>query len=277
VRERTIEVDGVETWVRESPGKGTPVVFWHGNPTDADDWIPFMERLDRPSFAADMPAFGRSSAPDAFDCSVHSYGRWAEALLAELGIERYSLVIHDWGVIGLMPALAHPDRVESMVAFNSVPLGTSYRWHVLAREIWRRRPAGELANLLVRGPVIGLALSANRPGFRAMPRSMVDRVRRNFARPETRRAILALYRSADPEVIEDLGRELGRFTAPTLLLWAPKDPYIGAEYGRRLAKRLPHASYEELDHAGHWSWLDRPDAIDRAVGFLTGGSIDSAP
>ena len=271
MRERTIEVDGVETWVRESPGQGTPVVFWHGNPTDADDWLPFMERLGRPCIAADLPAFGRSGAPESFDCSVHSYGRWAEALLDALGVERYSLVIHDWGAIGLVAALASPERVESMVAFNSIPLGTNYRWHVLAREVWRRRPAGEIANSLLRGPVIGLALTLDRPRLRPMPRSMVDRVRRNLARADTRRAILALYRSADPAVIEALGRDLERFMAPTLLLWAPGDRYIGAEDGRRLAELLPNSTLEELRGAGHWSWLDRPDAVDRTVEFLAGG------
>ena len=192
MRERTIDVDGIQTWVRECPGEGTPVVFWHGNPTDADDWLPFMKRLGRPSFAADMPAFGRSPAPDAgFDCSVHAYGRWAEALLDELGVERYSLAIHDWGSIGLIPALAHPERIERLVSFNSVPFGVSYHWHVLARLVWRRRPAGEIANALSRGPVVGLGMTPGRPRFQAMPRSYVHRAAMNFSREATRDAILA--------------------------------------------------------------------------------------
>jgi pimeloyl-ACP methyl ester carboxylesterase len=270
VRERTIDVGGIETWVRESPGEGTPVIFWHGNPTDADDWLPFMKRLGRPSFAADMPAFGRSPAPDSdFDCSVRAYGRWAKALVEELGVERYSLVIHDWGSIGLIPALAHPDRIERMVAFNSVPFGVSYRWHALARLVWRRRPAGEIANALSRGPVIGLGMTPGRPGFEAMPRSYVYRVARNFSREATRDAILALYRSADPEVLDMLGSDLERLDAPALLLWAKADRYVGSRYGRRFAERLPNATLEEVEDAGHWSWIDRPELIDRAVEFLS--------
>ncbi len=274
MQERTIDVDGIKTWVRESPGEGTPVVFWHGNPTDADDWLPFMKRLGRPSFAADMPAFGRSPAPDPgrFDCSVQAYGHWAGELLDRLGIDSYSLAIHDWGSIGLIPALAHPERIERLVAFNAVPFGVSFEWHWLAALVWRRRPAGEIANALSRGPMIGLGMTPGRPRYEAMPRSYVERVARNFSRKATRDAILALYRSADPEALEALGRDLERLDAPALLLWAQSDRYVGPKYGRRLAERLSNATLEEVQNAGHWSWIDRPELIERAVDFLSSGA-----
>ncbi len=265
-----IDVDGIETWIRESPGEGTPVVFWHGNPTDADDWLTFMKRLGRPCFAADMPAFGRSPAPgsERFGGSVHDYGRWAGALIENLGLDRYSLVIHDWGSIGLLPALAHPERIERLVSFNSVPFGVSYEWHWLARLVWRRTPAGEIANALSRCGVVGLGMTPGRPRFQAMPRSYVERVTRNLSRKATGDAILALYRSADPDVLDRLGMGLEKLDAPTLLLWAQTDRYIGPLYGRRLAERLPNAVLEEVHDAGHWSWIDRPELIDRACKFL---------
>jgi len=261
-------VDGVKTFVRESPGEGTPVVFWHGNPTNADDWLPFMKRLGRPAFAADMPAFGASSAPQGFDCSIHAYGRWAGALLDELGLERYSIVIHDWGAVGLIPALANPERVESMVAFNTIPFGASYRWHQLA-QVWRRRPAGEISFALSNRAVVGLGLARDRPGFKAMPRSLVDRAQQSFSNKDTRRAILALYRSADTDVLDEIGAGLNDFEAPTLLLWAQKDRYIGRKYGPRWAQLFPNARLEEVTGAGHWPWVDRPELIDRTIQFLS--------
>jgi pimeloyl-ACP methyl ester carboxylesterase len=267
MRERKVMAEGVETFVRESPGEGSPVVFWHGNPTNADDWLPFTKRLGRPSFAADLPGFGGSSAPAGFDFSIHSYGRWAGALLDELGLRRYSLVIHDWGAVGLIPALGHPERVESMVAFNTIPFGASYRWHQLAR-VWRHRPAGEISFALSNRAVVGIGLARDRPGFKAMPRSIVHRAQESFSRDDTRRAILALYRSADTQVLDEIGAGLSDFQAPTLLLWADRDRYIGRDYGPRWAQRFPNATLEEVPGAGHWSWVDRPELIDRTVEFL---------
>ncbi len=265
-----LDVGGSPTFLRERPGEGTPVVFWHGNPTDSSDWIPFMERLARPSIAPDLPAFGRSGIQEGFGFTLDEYGAWAQALLAELGIHRYSLVIHDWGAIGLLPALRRPERVESMVAFNPVPFGVGYRWHWLAHWFWRRRPAGEIMNTLARGPgAAGLVMRQARPGFRAMPPDYLERVESNWSRPEMRDAVLGLYRSADPERLDAAGSGLEALIAPTLLLWAQGDPYIASEYGRRLAERLPEATLEEVRGAGHWPWLDRPELIDRALEFLT--------
>ena len=269
MRERRVEAEGVTTWVRESPGDGVPVIFFHGNPTDANDWLLFQARLGQRSFAPDLPGFGRSGAPDPseFDYSVEAYGRWAEALIGALGLDRYALVIHDWGSVGLLPALREPDRVECLVIFNAVPFGLGYRWHRTAR-IWRRRGPGEILNALARGPAIDLALREARPRFKAMPRDFTERVRRNLDRPECRQAILRLYRSAPESKLEELGVDLHRLKAPTLLLWGQDDPYIKPEYGRRWAERAPNASLEEVEAAGHWPWLDRPELIERAVQFL---------
>lgn len=274
VTERTLEVTGVETFVRERPGTGTPVVFWHGNPTDSRDWLPFIERLEVPAFAADMPGFGRSEKPDRdrFDYSMETYARWAVALLDALGLRRYATLVHDWGATGLLAALRQPERVERMVAFNTVPFGVGYRWHWIARHFWRRRVLGELFNTgATIKPLASLVLRQSRPGFKRMPEDFLRRFAQNWSDPKMRRAMLALYRSADPEQLEEAGRNLDGLTAPTLILWAQNDPYIPPVYGRRLAERLPNAALVELEDAGHWPWFDRPEAIDYAVKFLDGG------
>jgi pimeloyl-ACP methyl ester carboxylesterase len=104
-----------------------------------------------------------------------------------------------------------------------------------------------------------------------MPRSFIERFSANWRDPGMRRAMLALYRSADEDRLDRAGECLPRFEAPTLLLWAQRDPYIAPIYGRRMADRLPNAELVEIEDAGHWAWFDRPDLIDRAVRFLEGG------
>lgn len=273
VRERTIDVGGIATLVRYRDGAGTPVVLWHGNPTDSADWLPFMERLDRPAYAADMPAFGRSASPpqSEFAYTMDAYAEWAAGLVDALGLERYAVAVHDWGSIGLLAALRHPRRIERILAFNVVPFGVGYRWHWIARLFWRRHVLGEVFNAGARGALPGLLLRQARPGFEPMPAELLARVAANLSRAQMRSAVLCLYRSADPERLDAAGRALARLDAPALLLWGQNDPYIRPVYGRRLAALIPGARLEEIPGAGHWAWLDRPDLVRRAVDFLAAG------
>lgn len=271
--EHTLEIGGIETWVRHKPGRGTPVVFWHGNPTDADDWLGFMAQTDAPCWAPDLPGFGRSGRPDPalFSYSMEAYGDWATALLEALGLVRYDAVVHDWGAIGLLAAQRHPERLRRLAGLNFVPFGVGYRWHWIARLFWRRRVLGEAFNSLAGGPAAGLVLRQARPGWRAMPAEFLERFERAWRDPVTRDAVLRLYRSAGPAELEAAGRGMAALDAPALLTWARRDPYIPAEYGRRLARLLPRAELVEIEGAGHWPWLDRPDLPGTVMRFLAAG------
>lgn len=268
ISERTAEIAGIRTFLRERPGEGPPTVFVHGNPTSSLDWVPFLERLDGPGIAFDLPGFGRSERPDParFDHSLGAYADFAERLLAELAPDGYSLVVHDCGGLALVAAQRDPARVRRLVVSNAVPLNGSYRWHWIAR-IWRRRGLGELFNATATRPAVAQLLRLARPGRKPMPDEMVDAIWSSWD-AGTGRAILGLYRSADPEVLALAGRRLGELTCPALVAWATEDPYIKLEQGRWYARVLPNAELEPIEDAGHWWWLDRPDYVERVAGFL---------
>lgn len=266
--ERTVRVDGLEIFLRETSGEGNPIVFVHGNPTNSADWIPFLERIEGPAIAIDLPGFGRSTRPAAhqFDHSLAAYANFLEHLLDELAPNGYGLVVHDWGGLALIPAQRDPTRVERLVIINSVPLLRGFRWHWIAR-IWRRRGLGEAFNAMSTKPALKLVLRQARSGNKPMPPEFVDMVwEGNDA--GNRRAVLGLYRSADPDVLEANGARLGELRCPTLVVWGDDDPYIDASFGRRYADVLPNSELIALDDAGHWPWIDRPDVIDRVLEFL---------
>ena len=101
--DRRADVAGLPTFWREVRGGGSPVLYLHGSPTNSDDFLPFLELTG--GVAPDLPGFGRSGKPAGFDYSIPGYGRFLQAFVAELGLERFALVVHDWGVVGLtLPA-----------------------------------------------------------------------------------------------------------------------------------------------------------------------------
>jgi pimeloyl-ACP methyl ester carboxylesterase len=267
VEERELLVDGVRAFYRRVPGDGPPTVYCHGNPTHSADWLPFLERGGA-AIAIDMPGWGRSDRPDPsrFDYSMHGLSDFVDRCLEKLGVERHSLVVHDWGGLGLIGAQRHAERIERLVVIDSVPLLAGYRWHWVA-QIWRRRPLGEIFNALTTRSGTALILRQARGDRSAMPGEFVDMIWDHLDRG-TKRAVLALYRDADPPRLAAAGSDLGKLTCPSLVLWGDRDPYLPAKFADDYARALPNAKLEIVAGAGHWPWIDDPSVIDRVLDFL---------
>jgi pimeloyl-ACP methyl ester carboxylesterase len=266
-----VEAGGIRAYVRSGEGKGVPVLLLHGTPNSGAMWEPFAERLSSPWFAPDLPGYGLSERPppDRFGYTPTAYADVVDALVDELGLETFDLVLHDWGAVGLISAQRRPERIRRLVAINVVPLGAGYRWHWISRHFWSRGLRGEVAMRTTTKPAMALVLRQSRPGHAAMPRDFVDEVWSHFDRG-TREGILRLYRSAPTAVLDELGAGLGSLTCPSLVIWGADDPWVPAVYGRRLAARLPASKWVEVPRAGHWPWIDRPAVADRAAAFLSG-------
>jgi pimeloyl-ACP methyl ester carboxylesterase len=270
ISERRIEVPGGGTRVLEVEGARAdhPVLLFHGNPSDAGDWRPFLERLEgtRRAIAPDLLGWGESDRPADFHWTMAALAGWIGDLIDALSVERFDLVTHDWGSLALITAVERPAAVDRIVAMNVVPMNPEYRWHWIAR-LWRRRGVGEALNA-----------TTSRFGTRQLLRQAVVR---KEAIPEladlihehfdsgTKRAVLGLYRDADPEKFAPVAAGLGALSGPSLVIWGDADPYIAARFGDALAGMIGgEARVEHLPDAGHWPWLDRPDVVDTVTNFL---------
>jgi pimeloyl-ACP methyl ester carboxylesterase len=267
VDEKEMTLDGVRVFYRRVPGPGTPAVYCHGNPSHGEDWLPFMAR-GGPSIAIDMPGWGRSDrpSPDRFDYSMDGLSAFLERCLDELGIAERKLVVHDWGVLALIGAQRRPQLIEKLVIVNSIPLTPGYRWHWIA-QIWRRRPAGEIVNRLTNRSGMALLMRQATGDRGPMPAEFVDTVWDRWD-AGTGRATLALYRHADPDRLAAAGRNLGRLTCPSLVVWGERDPYISTKFAQAFADALPDSEMDLIAGAGHWPWIDDATVIDRVLDFL---------
>lgn len=255
----------MQVHVNELPAiTAAPVLYLHGVPSDGDDWLPFLARTG--GLAPDLPGFGRSPKGADFDYSIAGYARFLRAFADERDLGRFSIVMHDWGAVGLALAQEIPERIDKLVLINAVPLLAGYRWHRLAR-LWRTPVAGEiLMGLSTRFGLKQLSKEAT-PRRGGLPDEMIARVWSHFDHG-TQRAILKLYRSAPPAVLERAGARLGEIGRPALVAWGAADPYIAPEFATAYAEALGGARLELIADAGHWPWLDRPETVDLVADFL---------
>ncbi|HEV2944188.1 MAG TPA: alpha/beta hydrolase [Solirubrobacteraceae bacterium] len=305
VSDHTGELAGLPVFWRSAPpasaGGATPL-YLHGVPTNSDDWVGLPERymtqpwwrrwwrpmrrseewMELPQYsvgflersgglAVDLPGFGRSGKPGNLQYTIAEYAEFLEEFLDLLEIERVSLVVHDWGAVGLAFAQRHPERIARLVVINAIPFLPGYRWHRTAR-LWRAPLLGELVMGATVRPVMRFSTREARPSRKPMPDGWLDTVFGHFDQG-TQRAILRLYRSSPPDVLAAAGAQLGELSMPALVVWGMADPYIPARFGRAYAEAIGGPAHPseliELPDAGHWPWFDRPDVIDRVVNFLT--------
>ena len=241
------------------------IVYLHGVPESGEMWAPFLERTG--GVAPDLPGFGQTDKPTSGDYTFRGLARWFSGYTADM--ERFSLVVHDWGSLGLLTAMERPEAIERVVIINGVPFLPGYRWHSVAR-VWRTRIAGEL--MMGLSSKRGFKMLAKRQGRTEVPKDILDErieaIWRNFDHG-TQRAILRLYRSAPEDVLAETGGRLGDIKAPALVVWGKEDPYIPAEFASKYAEALGGpAEVALIDDAGHWPWYEKPEVIDRVAEFL---------
>jgi pimeloyl-ACP methyl ester carboxylesterase len=208
--------------------------------------------------APDLPGFGRSAKPGDFDYSIPGYDRFLEVFCDAAGIDRISLVVHDWGAVGLLWAQRFPERVERLVIVDAVPLLPGFRWHAVARA-WRTRGVGEFL----------IGATTRRALRRVMPRPLADAAWPHFDQG-TQRAILRLYRTSPEERLAAAGADLGQIGCPALVLWGEEDPFVPPRFADAYAATLGDAHAERIAGAGHWPWAGRPEVVDRVAQFLDG-------
>jgi pimeloyl-ACP methyl ester carboxylesterase len=276
VSDHTDEVDGLPVFWRSAPAPAgvaevavPPEVavplYLHGVPNNSDDWLGFLERTG--GLAVDLPGFGRSGKPGFLRYTIEEYEGFLERFLEQADVGRVSLVMHDWGVVGLAFAQRHPERVERLVIVNGVPLLPGYRWHRIAR-VWRTPVLGELAMGASGRRTLRLASKETNATPGPMSEAWLDSVLDHFDQG-TQRAILRLYRSASPDVLAAAGAQLGQLQMPALVVWGMRDRYIPGRFGQEYANALGHAQLLELPDAGHVPWLDRPEVVELVASFLS--------
>jgi haloalkane dehalogenase len=257
-------------------GTGEPILFVHGTPTWSYEWRHLIAALAsrRRCVAPDLLGFGLSARPREFAYTPQAHAAVLAAFVDGLGLERFTLVVHDYGgPIGLPLCLDRPERVSRLVLLNT------WMWPLDDDPELRRmgRLAGSaLGRLLYRWCNASLRL--------IMPRAYGDRrkltpaIHRQYRAPfpapaERERVLWALARAllGSSAYYADLwGRRERLLGRPVLLVWGLRDPAFGRPYLARWEALFGAGGRViRLPDAGHWPHEEDPEAVRRALaGFL---------
>lgn len=259
IRIETRRIDGVNTRIRVGgAARSEAVVFVHGFLGSSADFSALLDHVSQFAFvvAPDMPCFGQSERAADFRCTVDGYAMHLQALIAQLGITRVHLVLHDFGgPWGLQWAADHPTMVASLTLFN-IGVMPGYRWHPYARA-WRTPLVGELMMACMPRALFHRLLQREQP--RPLPHAFIDRMFDNIDWG-LKRAGLTLYR-ATPDwgaLSVQLGTQLAAQRLPTLVIWGEADRNLPAKYAPHQAAYFAVQEVHQLPACGHWPFIDEP-------------------
>jgi pimeloyl-ACP methyl ester carboxylesterase len=251
-------------------GDGPPVVFVHGL---AGCWQNWLENI--PRFAAshrvvavDLLGFGHSELPHE-DISIPGYGRFMDAFLGQIGIERATLVGNSMGgFVAAETAISHPSRVEKLVLVSAAG-GPALRERNDPNQARVMRAARLFA------PIAAAAIARRehlirRPRLRKM---LLYKIARYPDRIEPELCYEVASGAGKPGFLDalqaildyDFEHRIPEITCPTLIVWGRNDEIVPVEDAYEYERLIPGASKVIFEETGHVPMLERPERFNELV------------
>lgn len=213
-----------------------------------------------------------------FDYSFAHYATLIDALLGQIGVDRYAMYLFDYGApVGYRLALKHPERVSALIVQNgnAYEEGLGAFWDPIKADWAKRSPETRAA--------LSVLVAPETTKFQYTD-GMEDVSRIDPANWQHDQALLD--RPGNKDIQLDLFRDYGsnvalypqfqaffrKYQPPTLIVWGKNDkifPATGADPYRR---DLPNAEFHLLN-TGHFALEDQlhvtapmiHDFLDRSV------------
>jgi pimeloyl-ACP methyl ester carboxylesterase len=268
--ERWVQRNGHRIYVRDYPGQGPAIVLMHGFPDNLhlyDRLVPYLTRAARRVITFDFLGWGASDKPAHYPYTATNQTGDLDAVIDQLDLDSVVLVAHDAsGPPAIDWALAHPDRVASLVLLNT---------YYCAMPTLRPPEAILLYSVPLLRNLARAVTRASGTVDRGLYRWQVGRFIRD---PEVRDELVPLlyeqFRSARPafwELNNDLlGTVLSRtgriprmraFSRPVRIIFGAADPYLNRGVARRFHKLLPTSELHLLPRARHYVQVDEPELV----------------
>ena len=252
-------------------GAGDPIVLMHGGPGLDHTTLLALSPLarDHELIFYDHRCNGRSSGEPQTMTWDNLTGD-ADALRATLGFERWTVLGHSFGgQVALMYALRYPERVSKLVLMDTAAenwWAADHASRLLAKRGYRRSTVDAARHFF------GGDIDPRRIGITAMRFPYYSHLGiRDLA--AMMRGGFRMKRRPSAHV-EGFGRLLKKWTvmdrlheidAPTLVMAGRDDFLFPPECQAILADRLPNATLEIIERAGHNPQHENPQAVIDAI------------
>lgn len=259
---------GFAVHVRDEGPRDAPVLLLlHGSNASLHTWEPWVERLGGQYRIVSLDLQGHGlTGPIPTGCYAGScMAETVEQVRARLGIAQMAVGGNSMGgLVAIRYALAHPDRVTSLVLVDSAGAQLAGGG---------RRPLGfriagipgvrTLAEHITPRALIERSLDQSTSVKSAASPEKVDRYWELLRHPGNRAATIARFATPREPFGADMLKALSNL--PVLILWGREDRLFPPAAAEWFKAALPQAELVILDGVGHIPQEEAPDASAEAV------------
>jgi pimeloyl-ACP methyl ester carboxylesterase len=247
-----VNANGVDLWV-EQEGAGDDVLFISGLADEGACWVDQVGGLsDRYRVTTfDNRGVGRSATPDG-EFAIADFAGDVVALMDTLEIESAHVVGSSMGgAIAQELALAHPERVRSLVLNGTWCRGDRFLHEIFRNCMWSAEKADSIRDFLV---TVNLWCFSPRIWNEGV---MDEWVAAAEASPYAQ-SVDAFCRSTLALIAHDTADRVGGISAPTLITVGDLDLVLPPRFSQELAERIPNARLVVIPDVGHQPFQEVP-------------------
>ena len=276
---------GVRLHVRVTPGPddAPTAVYVHGLGGSATNWTDLAAQLSTrvPGISLDLPGFGRSEPPAAFDYSIAAHADAVARFIRGMDVGPVHLFGNSMGgAISMNVAADHPDLVRTLTLVSPAVPDLRPRFSRMSDPrlaiAYLPLVGGPVRRRLAAMPVEQKVLQLLRLVFADIERvpqsrkeeaaaEFAERARMVWANPALARSTIGLFRSWLVPRSRSMWTLAPRITAPTLVVWGTDDKLVTVRKAPRTAQLIPRARLLVLPRTGHVAQMERPGTVARAV------------
>lgn len=244
---KTVQVNGVEVYYRESGSSSNPtLLFIHGFLGSSYDWIEMIRYYDDNYhvIAVDLPGFGASEKSLNYSYARENQARTVIELIKSLQLEDVTLVGHSMGgMISLMIAYMEPELIKQLVLIGSAGVGSGGSQEALPLFVYDY----VVNNYYIQRALFNTAYSPSEVEAGLVTDQMFKEM--YYYTSKIPAEVLAKFSTdADGNYLND---KLESILQPSFLLWGSDDGFVSVENGYIMDTRLPNSTLAVIDKAGH--------------------------
>lgn len=256
-------------------GTGPVILMLHGNPTWSFYFRNCVNYFKGKGFRCIVPdhmGCGLSDKPQDYHYSLERRIQDIQQLLKHINIERFNLIVHDWGgAIGMGVAVQNPQTVQKIAILNSASYLSKWMpWRIALLRIKKLGAFLIRAFNLFAGPAV----------FMSVCKPLNKNIQKGFLYPYQNwndRIAVAKFVEDIPmspshpsyNCLSDIENKLPSLSEKKIgLFWGERDFCFNKKFYQRWTEIFPNASRKTFSNAGHYILEDAREAVLEEINGL---------